>query len=86
MLKSLGIVRKPDELGRLVIPMELRKTMAIDENTGLEIFTDGDNIVLRKYQPGCAFCGSFDGLVTMDGKRICPVCIAALNGKAKRTA
>jgi len=85
-MRATGIVRNVDQLGRIVVPKELRNTMDIDEGTPIEIFVDGDNIVLRKYQPGCIFCGSFDGLVTMDGKRICPVCIAALNGKAKKTA
>jgi len=85
-MRATGIVRNPDPLGILVLPMELRKTMAIDEDTPLEIFVDGDNIILRKYQPGCMICGSFDGLVEVGGKRVCPVCIAELNGKAKKTA
>ena len=87
MIRSTGIVRKVDFLGRIVIPKELRRTMNIQEDIdSLEIFTDNGNIILRKYQPGCIFCGSFEGLVDMGGKRICPACIAALGEKAKKSA
>lgn len=50
-MKSTGIVRKVDELGRVVIPKELRRTMGIEEKDPLEIFVDGDKIILRKYEP-----------------------------------
>ena len=55
-MKSMGIVRKVDELGRVVLPMELRKTMDINEKDPLEIFVDGSSIVLKKYEPACIFC------------------------------
>lgn len=54
-MKSTGIVRKVDELGRIVIPMELRKSLGISEKDPMEIFVDGDQIILRKYAPGCVF-------------------------------
>ncbi len=54
-MKSTGIVRKVDELGRVVIPMELRRNLNITEKDALEIYVEGDNIILKKYTPGCAF-------------------------------
>ena len=57
-MKSTGIVRKVDELGRIVLPVELRRTMDIAEKDPLEIYVDGNSIVLRKYRPSCIFCDS----------------------------
>jgi transcriptional pleiotropic regulator of transition state genes len=71
MLKSLGVVRHLDDLGRVVIPKELRRTLGIEAGDGLEIFTNGEQIVLRKYVPGCMLCGSLDQLHTIEGKQIC---------------
>lgn len=68
MLKSTGIVRKVDDLGRVVIPMELRRTLGIGEKDPLEIFTDGERIVLQKYAPGCIITGSQDDLIQFQGK------------------
>lgn len=73
-MKSTGIVRRVDELGRIVIPMELRRTLAIDIKDALEIFTDGDRIVLAKYEPDCSLCGSDRDLVQFKGKNICGAC------------
>ncbi|MGB4041206.1 MAG: AbrB/MazE/SpoVT family DNA-binding domain-containing protein, partial [Bacillota bacterium] len=56
-MKSTGIVRKVDELGRVVIPIELRRTMQIAEKDPLEIYVDGEKIILKKYEPACIFCG-----------------------------
>ena len=55
-MKSTGIVRKVDELGRIVLPIELRRTLDIAEKDSLEIYVDDDSIILRKYQPACIFC------------------------------
>jgi len=74
MMKSTGVVRKVDELGRVVIPMELRRTMGIEEKDSLEIFTDGEKIVFKKYQPGCIFCGNAEGISNYMGKYICKTC------------
>lgn len=64
-MRSTGIVRKVDEFGRVVLPMELRRTMDIQEGQPMEIFTDADGkIVLRKYEPDCLFCHSADNLMT----------------------
>ena len=57
-MKSTGIVRKVDELGRVVLPIELRRTLNISYKDSLEIFTDNNMVVLRKYEPSCIFCGS----------------------------
>ncbi len=74
-MKSTGVVRKIDEMGRIVIPMEIRKTLGIHDGDSLEIFVDGDNIVFRKYQPSCVFCGSCDNIEFYLGKRVCAECI-----------
>ena len=81
-MKSTGIVRKVDELGRIVLPIELRRTLDIDVKDSLEIYVDGDNIVLHKYMPACIFCGSVDSIVEFKGKNICPDCIKKLSEKA----
>lgn len=56
-MKSTGIVRKVDDLGRIVLPIELRRTLDINERDSIEIFVDGNQIVLKKYSPSCIFCG-----------------------------
>ena len=57
-MKSTGIVRKVDELGRIVLPIELRRTLDIDVKDALEIYVEGSQIILKKYEPACVFCGS----------------------------
>lgn len=74
-MRSTGIVRKIDELGRLVIPKETRKVLDINEGEGLEIFTEGENIILKKYQPGCVFCGNASDVINFKGKMICKECL-----------
>lgn len=73
-MKSTGIVRKVDELGRIVIPMELRKTLDIAEKDALEIYVDGEQVILKKYQPSCVFCGEVKGVFNYKGKNICSCC------------
>lgn len=80
-MKSTGIVRNVDDLGRIVLPKELRKVLDIEERAPLEIFVDGSRIVLQKYQPSCIFCGSADGMTTYKGKNICEDCMAELHEK-----
>jgi len=76
MMKATGVVRKVDELGRVVIPMELRRTLGIGEKDSLEIFVNGQDIVLRKYSPGCSGCGAIDKqLLTHRGKQYCVSCV-----------
>lgn len=77
-MKSTGIVRKVDELGRVVIPIELRRTLGIDEKDSLEIYVDGEKIILRKYEPACIFCGNADNVTFFRGKLICRECLESL--------
>lgn len=80
-MKSTGIVRKVDELGRIVLPIELRRTLGIEEKDRIEIFVDGESIILRKYQPVCIFCDNAKDIINYKGKNICPDCIRAMNEK-----
>jgi transcriptional pleiotropic regulator of transition state genes len=81
-MKSTGIVRRVDELGRVVIPIELRRSLDIAEKDGLEISVDNDRIVLRKYAPACVFCGSEDEVSSFKGKNVCKTCLTAMSAKA----
>lgn len=74
-MKSTGIVRKVDELGRIVLPIELRRTLNINVKDSLEIFVDENQIVLQKYEPACIFCGSADDVRSYKGRNICQQCI-----------
>ena len=67
-MKATGIVRKVDELGRIVLPIELRRTLNIDIRDPLEIYVDGESIMLKKYQPACIFCGSSDDVKQVHGR------------------
>ena len=77
-MKSTGIVRKVDELGRIVLPIELRRTLDIAEKDSLEIYVDDNNIVLKKYQPSCIFCNNAKDVVSFHGKNVCSKCIQEL--------
>lgn len=72
-MKATGIIRRVDDLGRVVLPKELRQTMGIRTGDPMEIYTDADNIILRKYAPGCVFCGNTDAK-EVRGVRICERC------------
>ena len=73
-MKSTGIVRKVDELGRIVIPIELRRTLDIGIKDSLEIYVEDDQIILKKYMPACSFCNNQQ----FKGKNICSECLAEL--------
>ena len=73
-MKSTGIVRKVDELGRIVLPIELRNTLGIAARDAVEIYSEGDTIVLKKYESHCTFCNSTKGLHDFKGKMICTRC------------
>ena len=77
-MKSTGIVRKIDGLGRIVLPIELRKHMEIATGDDIEIFVEGNTIVLEKYSPSCVFCGSKDALIDYEGKNVCKHCCEKL--------
>lgn len=77
-MKATGIVRKVDELGRIVIPKELRVNMGMNIGQPVEIFIDKDNIILQKYQAGCIFCGEIYDTVEFKGKPVCRNCIKSI--------
>ena len=74
-MKATGVVRKVDELGRIVLPIELRRTLGIAIRDPLEIYVDGESIMLKKYEPACILCGENGDLVEYKGKKICKKCI-----------
>ncbi len=78
-MKATGIVRKVDELGRVVLPIELRRTLDIDIKDSLEIYVENDSIILRKYEPACLFCGNSTDVQEFKGKSICKNCIKELH-------
>ena len=87
-MKSTGIVRRMDELGRVVIPIEIRNKFDIKVKDPVEIFVDGSNIVLKKYEPNCVFCGNTKNLIEYSDKLICNKCakkITSLNEKEEKS-
>ena len=77
-MKATGIVRKVDELGRVVLPIELRRNLDINEKDALDIYVDEDKIILKKYEPACIFCNQSVDTVVYKGKNICANCLAEL--------
>ncbi|MDR3601910.1 MAG: AbrB/MazE/SpoVT family DNA-binding domain-containing protein [Desulfosporosinus sp.] len=77
-MKATGIVRKVDELGRIVLPIELRRTLGIDVKDPLEIYVDQEKIILKKYEPACVFCGNASENQLFQGKNVCRVCALAM--------
>jgi len=80
-MKSTGIVRKVDELGRIVLPIEMRRTLDIAERDALEIYVEGSTVILKKYKPSCVFCDAVKDVTAFRGKNICPRCLRELKGK-----
>lgn len=74
-MKATGIIRRVDELGRIVLPIELRRTLDIAERDELEIYLEHDRIILQKFEPSCVFCGESSWLVSYNGKNVCRNCI-----------
>ena len=77
-MKSTGIVRKVDELGRIVLPIEMRRTLDIAEKDALEIYVEGSSVILRKYKPSCIFCDTSKDVTEFKGKNVCPKCLKEL--------
>ncbi|MFC8685934.1 AbrB/MazE/SpoVT family DNA-binding domain-containing protein [Brevibacillus porteri] len=73
-MKAVGVVRKVDELGRIVLPKELRDIFDINIKDAIEIYVNGESIILKKYQPACVFCNNADQTVFFKGKLICSAC------------
>lgn len=80
-MKSTGVVRRMDDLGRIVLPKELRSSLGIEVKDPIEIFTDEDRIILQKYQPSCIFCNNADEVVFFADKRICRACLEKLKAE-----
>lgn len=80
-MKSTGIVRKVDELGRIVLPIELRRNLGIEEKDSLEIYVEGNSVILRKYAPSCIFCDDATDVINFKGKNVCPKCLAELKAQ-----
>ncbi len=78
-MKSTGVVRKIDELGRIVLPIELRRVLGIGEKDPVEIYVEEDRIILKKYNDSCVFCGQTKDIKTYKGKNVCSKCVKALN-------
>lgn len=80
MMKSTGMVRRTDPLGRIVIPMEIRRTIGIEKGDSMEIFIDGHDIILRKFAQRCVFCGKeSQNYISQEGKKICMDCAKEIN-------
>ena len=77
-MKSTGMVRKVDELGRIVLPISIRQNMGIEARDSVEIFTDENRIILQKYQSSCIFCNNADDLLYFNDQRICRECLENL--------
>jgi len=77
-MKSTGIVRRIDELGRIVLPIEIRNTLDIKHRDAVEIFINDNQIILQKYEPTCLFCGGDQDITYFKGKLICKACIDKL--------
>ena len=79
IIKALGIARRIDKLGRVVLPIELRNTLDLKIGDALEIYTEGKNVILTKYERGCIFCGEASGIIDYKGKNICTSCLKELS-------
>lgn len=82
-MKKVGLIRRVDELGRIVIPIEMRRVLEIKEKDQLEISHSGDTIIIRKYKPYCIFCGNEDITINYKGNNICKSCYDELINVAK---
>ena len=79
-MKATGIVRRVDELGRIVLPIELRRTLDITERDALEIYVEGSSVILKKYRPSCIFCDGVKDVSVFRGKTVCAKCLRELRG------
>jgi transcriptional pleiotropic regulator of transition state genes len=84
MMKPAGVVRKVDQLGRIVLPKSLRKRYLMNEGDPVEILVQGDHIILERYRPKCVFCGNMDQVNEFKERHICGVCLSEMNGLKAR--
>ncbi|WP_438446621.1 AbrB/MazE/SpoVT family DNA-binding domain-containing protein [Gorillibacterium sp. sgz5001074] len=78
-MKPAGVVRKVDQLGRIVLPKSLRKRYQMNEGDPVEILVQGDHIILERFRPRCVFCSSMDDIVDFKEKHICSECLREMN-------
>ncbi|HOD93400.1 MAG TPA: AbrB/MazE/SpoVT family DNA-binding domain-containing protein [Clostridia bacterium] len=83
-MKSAGVVRKIDELGRIVVPIELRKSLNIGKREAVEISLDNDCIMIKKFEPGCCFCGSTEDIQNFNGNKVCSECVEELSSASSK--
>lgn len=86
LMKAIGIVRKIDSIGRIVMPKEARTMLGMSELEPVEMYVDNDGLVIKKYQPQCIFCDSFEEVVDYKGSRVCKACLRKLKEKAPESA
>ena len=77
-MKATGVCRRIDHLGRLVLPVELRRTLGLPVGASMEFFIEGNRIILKPHEPGCVFCGEADKVVEFKGHNVCRQCVAAM--------
>jgi transcriptional pleiotropic regulator of transition state genes len=82
-MKSTGVVRKIDELGRVVLPSELRRVFGIHEGDELEISVNGEQIILQKRQDLCLFCGAESPAIEYRSRRVCEDCAGELGQRGR---
>ena len=82
-MKATGIVRRIDDLGRLVLPIELRRVMGIKEQDPVEVYVDDETIIVKKYVPTCLFCNSSEDVQVYKGRNICKECIEEMSGEVE---
>ena len=85
-MKATGIVRGIDDLGRIVLPIDLRRERGIEPKDDLEIYVDGENIILVKHRPACTFCGEHEELAKFKGKLVCRGCLTEIGGRRGHAA
>ena len=77
-MKATGYVRPVDELGRIVLPVSVRKALTLEPKDGVEIYVDGENIIMQKYLAHCTFCDAQHNLANFKGKLVCPACAKSI--------
>lgn len=79
-MKPAGVVRKVDQLGRIVLPKSLRKRYQMNEGDPVEILVQGDHIILERYRPRCVFCNTLDDVREFKERYLCGTCMTEMTG------
>ncbi|MHB1342151.1 MAG: AbrB/MazE/SpoVT family DNA-binding domain-containing protein [Coriobacteriia bacterium] len=80
-MSDTGIVRRVDDLGRIVIPMELRRTLGINVKDPMSISVEGDRVILEKYRDACVICGNQEDVTAVKGRNVCSLCVTEIKKK-----